>query len=156
MRNPRYPERTSKMVNLLDHDKLNAAALKVFAAQFGMTEEEMRIEGWHVDQELVFVQIDPVHDENGWKPDYQYAVICTEGVGWRSGPDQRITVPMECGLFASNTVDLSWSLLKDIALNHNPTLVDLKDHVRVFGERLENNWSLWNESIIDMTPEVAA
>ena len=157
----RYEERDSKLVYLLDKKRTETAALKVFAAQFGKSMQEVRHEGWGLAYDLVFTEVEPVEDESGYTPEQQWAVICTEGVGWRSQPDQRILIPLMVGYSGSNTVDLSWRLLRDIAVNpgdkpmkgiYEPNLIDFKDHVRTFGERLESNFWLWNSRIIEALP----
>ena len=157
----RYAERESKRVYLLDNKRTETAALKVFAAQFGKSMYEVRAEGWGLAYDLVFTEVEPVEDENGYTPEQQWAVICTEGVGWRSQPDQRILIPLQQGWGGSNTVDLSWRLLRDIAVNpgdkpmkgiYEPNLIDFKDHVRTFGERLESNFWMWHHRIIPALP----
>ena len=156
----RYAERESKLVYLLDNKRTETAALKVFAAQFGKSMQEVRDEGWGLAYDLVFTEVEPVEDEIGYTPPKQWAVICTEGVGWRSQPDQRILIPL-ASRSGSNTVELSWKFLRDIAINpgdmpkkgiYEPNLIDFKDHVRTFGERLESNFWMWHHRIIEPLP----
>ena len=142
--------RTSKTVWLLPEEKLNEIAVGIFAMQFGQSYEDMRAEGWKVDGRLAFAPVHPEEDKYGYKPDTDYAVICTEGVGWRRQPDMRISIPIKTGWVGGNDVDISAALLKQLAYEHGET-VDLAEHIREFGERLQSNWAMWDRACIDVT-----
>ena len=155
-----YEERGTKRVALLDNKRTETAALKVFAAQFGMPLSKVRKEGWKLAYPLVFTEVipEPFDGSDGYTPDRQYAVICTEGVGWTSDAYQRITIPLHAGWIASNTVDVSWAVLREIAMNpenkpmervFEPNMIELRDHVRKFGDRLESNFWLWHNRLIE-------
>lgn len=150
-------ERTSKTVWLLPEEKLNEIAVGIFAMQFGKSYEDSRADGWKVDGPLAFARVTPKEDKYGYTPKTDYAVICTEGVGWRRKSDQRINIPLRNGFTGSNDVDISALLLMELACEHGET-VDLAEHIREFGDRLQSNWSLWDRACIAVdtdTEEVA-
>ena len=140
--------RTSKTVWLLPEEKLNEIAVGIFAMQFGKSYEDMRAEGWQVDGPLAFARVHPKEDERGGNS--FYAVICTEGVGWRQKDDRRILIPLRNGWTGTNDVDVSARLLSEIAREGGET-VDLAEHVREFGDRLQGNWAMWDRACIDVT-----
>ena len=141
--------RTSKTVWLLPEEKLNEIAVGIFAMQFGQSYEDMRADGWKVDGRLAFAPVHPEEDKYGYKPDTDYAVICTEGVGWRRQPDQRISIPLRSGWTGGNDVDISADLLRRLAHEGCET-VDLAKHIREFGDRLQSNWAMWDRACIDV------
>ena len=113
----RYANRTKGvMVHLLDLDKANA----YFA-------NEIPEYNGKVDYMAVVVT------EKG------LATLCTEGVGWNA--DEKGNVP----------INISWGMsqgYRDIPVEDLPALVsdemiDLADFIRVFGDRLESNFSIW-------------
>jgi hypothetical protein len=77
-------------------------------------------------------------------------VICQEGVGWEVDDDR----PLELGLYADNPGYIS--IMPSYQLKLTPaevrelvtdTEVDLADHVRRFGARLETNFWVWHRTL---------
>lgn len=127
------------MVDVLDNDKVTAVALKVMAAQFGTTPGALRKEGWQVDGPLV-IAFD--HKSEAFDRERKYAVVCTEGVGWSCDMNGRIHIPLRCGWSGQQDVEIAPKVLLACVAGEQ---VDLADHVRSFGDRLETNFSLWYE-----------
>lgn len=67
-------------------------------------------------------------------------VICTEGVGWEVTPDRPLFVDTWSGGY-----DMPLSEVVDRAAHGED--VDLADHVRTFGSRLESNFHMWSRRI---------
>lgn len=67
------------------------------------------------------------------------AVVCTEGVGWWA--DEHGKFPVNYSLdFGGGYLDITLDELLPLI---STTKIDLADHVRVFGDRLEMNLALW-------------
>ncbi len=98
---------------------------------------------------LVFAEI---KDKDCWgKP--RVAIIGTEGVGWMSDADSRI-VPIPVwssnGLGYARPVELHRDVLMEFVTDEE---IDLADWVRIFGDRLETNLGIWQNTVL--TEEVA-
>lgn len=70
-------------------------------------------------------------------PDGRTYVICSEGVGWEVTADR----PLYVETFAGRGYELSLADIRDRAASG--TDVDLADHVRTFGSRLDSNHWQW-------------
>lgn len=70
-----------------------------------------------------------------------WALICTEGVGYTPDEYRVIEMHFHSG-FHVYRIHLYNGRVEDFIDLDGPT-VDLADHVRVFGDRLESNFSLW-------------
>lgn len=136
----KYGDRPSKTVRLIDRDTLTAAALRVLEAIYGQ-------EG----ADAMHYKADPIiiakykgaaagMAEMGW----DYAIVCSEGVGYVPDNYGRI----EIDLWNGNGVCTSAPLHLSTLLKMPYTLIDLADHVRVFGDRLEQNHALWHNRLI--------
>lgn len=68
-----------------------------------------------------------------------YGVVTTEGVGHESR-DGAVPVWVLVAPFYADTVQVP---LADVLLCATGDKVDLADHIRVFGSRLESNFRLW-------------
>lgn len=136
----KYGDRQSLMVDLIDTDKLTEICLQILSLQYsGSTDkvEYFRSEGWVVDGPLVIANDSKSKSTD---PDRQYAIVCTEGVGWEADDFGRISVPIRNNGFSYQRVDIYAKVLWDLRTGEQ---VDLADHVRTFGDRLETNFSIW-------------
>jgi hypothetical protein len=142
----KYGTRESLTVALLDTAKVETLALKILALQYGTTPSALRKDGYRLDAPLVIGWVDTKRRTNGrdWEAfrSTSLAVVGTEGVGYDSDDRGRITVLLQAGFLGhSAEVDISakhlWSL-------RSAETVDLADHIRVFGDRLEDNHYIWH------------
>lgn len=120
----------------LDGAKLTAVYRANVAAIYG---EDMSTEGRDVrDGEYVALRVkgmrNPAPDEETW------AVICTEGVGWTPDEYNVIQVPV-LGYFGQSS--RLFIYVERIPEMFTGETVDLADHIRTFGDRLEGNFDLW-------------
>lgn len=67
-------------------------------------------------------------------------LICSEGVGWKCNEYGLLPVPVG----DSGVIYVSGTVLQKLK---NGKQVDLADHVRTFGDRLENNFNLWHNTL---------
>jgi hypothetical protein len=135
------------MVRLLPSDAVERVAMNVLAAMHDIPVSDLH--NTRLMSDLVFAQVTDAKCE-GYGP--EFAVVCTEGVGWQSGDDERILVPMQAGFGWTFTVPVSVNVLRRLA--EGAEVVDLADHVRRFGDRLECNWGLWHESLVEVGADV--
>jgi hypothetical protein len=77
----------------------------------------------------------------------KHAVICGEGVGWIQDEYRTCLVPVSIGWSGDSRVYLGIDVLKSCMTGET---VDLADFVRVFGDRLESNLSLWQFKMSDI------
>jgi len=144
--NTRYAARTRGYIaRVVDSESLSAHIRLIIKLTYGDIDglDKCGVEP------LVFVELE---DKDSWGH-ARVAIIGTEGVGWRSDPDSRIvSVPVwsNNGMSNARPVDLHSEVLRDFLTAES---VDLADWVRVFGDRLETNLSLWQEQV--RTPESA-
>jgi hypothetical protein len=68
------------------------------------------------------------------------ATLISEGVGWYADENGNVPVNYHAGQFNSGYQDISVEELKTLISDKT---IDLADFVRVFGDRLENNFYLW-------------
>lgn len=68
------------------------------------------------------------------------ATVISEGVGWYADENGNVPVNYHAGQFNSGYQDISVEELKTLISDKT---IDLADFVRVFGDRLENNFYLW-------------
>ena len=69
-------------------------------------------------------------------------VICSEGVGWSCNSWGRVNVPVyiDKEQWSDSYIEISTKVINKFVTEET---VDLADHVRVFGDRLENNFDSW-------------
>jgi hypothetical protein len=108
--------------------------------------EALRSAGYLLD-DYVVTPLAVVRTANG------LATICTEGVGWNETEDGLLGIEIWAG-YINQYPDVPAHLVLD---NLAKDTVELADFIRVFGDRLENNFGLWRRAIdgIDQTMEVA-
>lgn len=113
----RYASRTKgTMVHLLDLDKANA--------YFANTVPEYN---GKVDYMAVVVT------EKG------LATLCTEGVGWNADAEGKVPINISWGM-SMGYIDIPIEDLEGLVSDEK---IDLADFIRVFGDRLENNFYIW-------------
>jgi hypothetical protein len=116
----RYSQRTfGTIVHLLDVEKATQFIKDFYNDQeFDVTAERMAI----------------VNGENG------LATVITEGVGWYADKDGGIPINYWGKNGRNGYIDITADQLKTLISDET---IDLADHVRVFGDRLETNLYLW-------------
>ena len=144
-------ERQKHMVSLLDGQKVEDAALAVFAAQFGTDISEVKRGGWKVDGPLV-IGFDNKADQFMKDRGLNIAVVCTEGVGWVTDEYWRVEIPLRqesenSGWISigGSSVELSAALLLRCVSDEQ---VDLAEFIRTFGSRLETNYAIWHSRLV--------
>ena len=71
------------------------------------------------------------------------ATVITEGVGWFADKNGGIPINFYSGNYGSGGyVDVTEEELRGVISNET---VDLADHIRVFGDRLETNFYIWQQ-----------
>jgi hypothetical protein len=79
------------------------------------------------------------------------AIVMTEGVGyWQGEGKDVINAPIRWDAMGFGDVDIPTEIL--VAAAENGEEVDLADHIRVFGSRLENNFFEWFEEVTGKSP----
>lgn len=123
--------RKSRMVRVVDTE----AALPLVAAVYEALYGEPLPKGSRVAEQAVVV----AWNKDAWGGAPDVAVIHTEGVGdWLSNQNT-LNLWVQMGMSDG---------MVPIGLNRVPLReerVDFAGHVRVFGDRLESNWSLWEQ-----------
>jgi hypothetical protein len=78
--------------------------------------------------------------------DPKYALICSEGVGWEQDDYGCLEVPTNVGAMGlwNGRVFISVDNVKSCMTN---SVADVADYIRVFGDRLDNNCSLWQSKM---------
>jgi hypothetical protein len=135
-------ERTRGFIGYkLDQSKLLERARDIQVATYDMDPVDYMKN--HSVEDLVLVMInDP--DAYGCA---KHAVICGEGVGWIQDEYRTCLVPVSIGWSGDSRVYLGVDVLKSSLTGET---VDLADFVRVFGDRLESNLSLWQSKMSDI------
>ena len=84
--------------------------------------------------------------------DPKYALVCSEGVGWEQDTYGCLEVPTNIGQMGlwNGRVFISVDTVKSCLTD---TVADIADYIRVFGDRLDSNCSLWQSkmSVVDST-----
>lgn len=76
------------------------------------------------------------------------ATVCTEGVGWWANDDGEYLLGAFIG-YAETSYMITEEELKSCISGE---MIDLKDFINTFGDRLETNFSLWYNQVKD-TPQ---
>jgi hypothetical protein len=113
---------------------LNVICKQIYKLQYGVDSTDNVEECW----DDLAISRDP-NAKQTWY-DRDTVLICSEGVGWYCNDQGLILVPMgnDGGIYVSGTV------LQRLKTGKQ---VDLADHVRTFGARLENNFDLWHSRL---------
>jgi hypothetical protein len=70
------------------------------------------------------------------------ATVVTEGVGWFADKNGGIPINYWSGQFSSGYIDITEDELKSLISSE---VVNLADHIRTFGDRLETNFYIWRQ-----------
>ena len=129
----KYGNRTEGIiVHRVDAEGLTKVANEIYNLIYG--DEFYNIKVWG---DLVVGYDKAVND---WDRHNNLILICSEGVGWKADDYGRINVPLHLGEWNDTYVEISAKVIAKFITEES---VDLADHIRVFGDRLENNFSIW-------------
>lgn len=129
----KYGDRTEGIiVHRVDAEGLSEVARQIYSLIYG--EEHYNIKVW---KDLVVGYDKAVND---WNRHNNLLLICSEGVGWKADGYGRITVPIHLSEWSDSHVEISAEVISRFVTEEE---VDLADHIRVFGDRLENNFDTW-------------
>lgn len=146
----KYGDRKSVTAYAIDHDALREAARRYLTAVYDPhpTDEgwmESTVKDIH-DGEWVALRVkddgtlpgrdwvDPDRGEEAW------AVICGEGVGYVPTDYNLYEIPIFTRYGGASRFLIGAGVLESAITGET---VDLADHIRTFGDRLEGNFSLW-------------
>ena len=78
--------------------------------------------------------------------DNKYALVCSEGVGWEQDTYGCLEVPTNIGQMGlwNGRVFISVETVKECLTDQTE---DISDYIRVFGDRLDSNCSLWQSKM---------
>ena len=117
-------DRPSLMISKLDQEKATALLHEVIRRNYPKADLS------HIEAEETAV----VNTRKG------IATICTEGVGWWADNESgKYYLPFHSN-FRMDVVEVT---LDELLSCLSDTLTDLAQHIRMFGDRLENNFHLW-------------
>lgn len=121
------------MLDLIDIEKLQEICEQIFRLQYGDPKTD-------ISQVSVWKDLAIARDQTAKEKYYDRdtVVICSEGVGYAAVERGLILIPTGDG---SGGIQVSGSVLQSLKTGEQ---VDLADHVRTFGDRLENNFDLWH------------
>ena len=131
-------ERTKGYIGqIVSGEKLAVLANQIYAVQY-LPEQvaEAKV------SDLLLIEL---REKTSWG-DSRYALVCDEGVGWEQKEMYLITVPTNLGDFGlyNGSVELSVDVIKSCLTGET---ADIADFIRVFGDRLDNNVSIWQNQM---------
>lgn len=138
----KYGNRRYVKAHCLSGEKLTQVLHDYIAAVYG---KDMPIDYSVKDGDYVAIRVKDDGDlpDRKWmegRDETTWAVICTEGVGWVADDYNAIEITV-FGFFGNNS---RFFIYEDrIPEMFTGEEIDLADHVRTFGDRLESNFSLW-------------
>lgn len=138
----KYGDRQYVEAHALSGEKLTEVYRAYTAAVYGSTDGVHDIR----DGEYVALRVkdDGSLPDRKWMTDWPeattWAVICTEGVGWVPDAYNSIEVSV-LGYFGGDSRFFLY--VERIPDMFTGETVDLADHIRTFGDRLEGNFDLW-------------
>lgn len=137
MTSTRHPVRErGTVVRLLDLSTYEAEAL-----EFGNAHRDDAKDPWtqaRVDQAPMALGVDLKGTAY---------LIGTEGVGWPLGDDNEFAVYLSTETSFQMVPTVAFTLTREQVLDALGDEVDLADHVRVFGGRLEDNFNVWHATL---------
>lgn len=127
---------TGYVGQVVDGKKLAEIANKIYKLQYNEPSE------CSVDN-LLFVTL----EEKNVFGDNKYAVVCSEGVGWEQDEYGCLEIPTNIGAMGlwNGRVFISVDVVKDCLSDKTE---DIADYIRVFGDRLDRNCSLWQSKML--------
>jgi hypothetical protein len=123
------------MLDLIDTQKLQEICRGIFNLQYGE-------ESAGKNQLTIWKDIAIARDGKAKETYYDRdtVLICSEGVGWTVEERGLILVPTG----DSGGICVSGEVLQSLKTGEQ---IDLADHIRTFGDRLENNFDLWHHRL---------
>ena len=124
------------MGNVLDGKKLAKIAKDIYKIQYPKGDSECTVDN------LLLIEL----EEKNVFGDPKYAVVCTEGVGWEQDEYGCIEIPTNVGAMGlyNGRVFISVEVIKSCQTIFKK---DIAEYVRTFGDRLDNNCSLWQSKM---------
>jgi hypothetical protein len=121
---------------IVDGKKLAVIANGIYNLQYSSDFSECTVDG------LLFITL----DEKNVFGDNKYALVCSEGVGWEQDTYGCLEVPTNIGQMGmwNGRVFISVDTVKSCLTDQT---VDIADYIRVFGDRLDSNCSLWQSKM---------
>jgi hypothetical protein len=140
----KYGDRESVVCYALDAEKLNEINHAYLTAVYGPIQNGERILSVRQGEWVALrVKDDGNLPGRAWakgRKGETWAMIHTEGVGYVADEYNVIEFPV-FGMMGNNTrCQVYVGRIEDLQTGE---MVDLADHIRVFGDRLESNFSLW-------------
>ena len=130
---------------IVDGKKLAIIANKIYDLQYSSEFSECKVDN------LLLITL----EEKNVFGDNKYALVCSEGVGWEQDTYGCLEVPTNIGQMGlwNGRVFISVDTVKECLTEQTE---DISDYIRVFGDRLDNNCSLWQSkmSVVKDTIEV--
>jgi hypothetical protein len=121
---------------IVDGKKLAVIANGIYNLQYSSDFSECTVDG------LLFITL----DEKNVFGDNKYALVCSEGVGWEQDTYGCLEVPTNIGQMGlwNGRVFISVDTVKSCLTDQT---ADIADYIRVFGDRLDSNCSLWQSKM---------
>jgi len=121
---------------LVDGKKLAKIANDIYRLQYSNDFSECTVDN------LLFIEL----EEKNVFGDPKYALVCSEGVGWEQDTYGCLEVPTNIGQMGlwNGRVFISVDTVKSCLTDKTE---DISDYIRVFGDRLDNNCSLWQSKM---------
>jgi hypothetical protein len=121
---------------IVDGKKLAVIANGIYNLQYSSDFSECTVDS------LLFVTL----DEKNVFGDNKYALVCSEGVGWEQDTYGCLEVPTNIGQMGmwNGRVFISVDTVKECLTDQT---ADIADYIRVFGDRLDSNCSLWQSKM---------
>jgi hypothetical protein len=121
---------------LVDGKKLAEIANSIYRLQYDENINECTVDN------LLLIEL----EEKNVFGDPKYALVCSEGVGWEQDTYGCLEVPTNIGQMGlwNGRVFISVDNVKSCMTN---TVADISDYIRVFGDRLDSNCSLWQSKM---------
>ena len=121
---------------IVDGKKLAVIANGIYNLQYSSDFSECTVDS------LLFVTL----EEKNVFGDNKYALVCSEGVGWEQDTYGCLEVPTNIGQMGmwNGRVFISVDTVKECLTDQT---ADIADYIRVFGDRLESNCSLWQSKM---------
>ena len=146
----KYGDRTEGiLVYKIDAEGLSEIASSIYESMYSLERPDLTI--W---PDLV-VGYDQA--KASWDEGRNMVMICSEGVGWSCNSWGRINVPvyLDKDRWNDSYVEISTKVISKFVTEET---VDLADHIRVFGDRLESNFSTWKYHLTrtELLPEEQA
>lgn len=121
---------------LVDGNKLATIANDIYRLQYSNDFSPCTVDN------LLLIEL----EEKNVFGDPKYALVCSEGVGWEQDTYGCLEVPTNIGQMGlwNGRVFISVDTVKECLTD---TVEDIADYIRVFGDRLDSNCSLWQSKM---------